>query len=502
MSVNRASEVWKEIKPFAIRDMNRMLDNKAGDSGDNLYAIILYDESAQKIKYYSMSAEGLAAALAAASSGDVVFVPAGTISNVYNSETIPCTTLNTKVYDLGLAGIPPEGWKELTFDDSGWATPVSIIFTGYDHSLVQVQPADVLWTADGNNTDQAVFRQIFYVPSTVSNVEITWDGDDLTPGIYINEHLVDSWDTWVDGDDHPARTVNVTNYIIPDQNNIIAVHQWNNRISQGAISWIITIEEGQNIIVPSGVELVGLGKNSVLDTSLENNGILTNIQVSGSISGTGILRMVPNPTAENFTNQIKSLVGTGTAPFSVESTTLVTNLNADMVDGLHASELVDEHEILSTAHTDSDDADTPVEGDHLAYRSSQWVAENGYDIGSDNADIIKVNFTEQVTAPDAPGSGHRLIYAKDDGIYGKDSSGTEVGPFGASGVEFNDSEGDPESVDYDAASDGVSVYAARRDHKHQLTVGSGEILIQDGSSAPPVMLTNEAEDDFLYEDWG
>lgn len=28
---------------------------------------------------------------------------------------------------------------------------------------------------------------------------------------------------------------------------------------------------------------------------------------------------------------------------------------------------------------------------------------------------------------------------------------------------------------------------------------AGEILIQDGSSAPPVMLTNEAQDDFLYE---
>lgn len=28
--------------------------------------------------------------------------------------------------------------------------------------------------------------------------------------------------------------------------------------------------------------------------------------------------------------------------------------------------------------------------------------------------------------------------------------------------------------------------------------GGGEILIQDGSSAPPVMLTNEAEDDFIH----
>jgi hypothetical protein len=28
----------------------------------------------------------------------------------------------------------------------------------------------------------------------------------------------------------------------------------------------------------------------------------------------------------------------------------------------------------------------------------------------------------------------------------------------------------------------------------------GEILVADGMSAPPVMLTNEAEDDFLYSD--
>lgn len=30
--------------------------------------------------------------------------------------------------------------------------------------------------------------------------------------------------------------------------------------------------------------------------------------------------------------------------------------------------------------------------------------------------------------------------------------------------------------------------------------GAGEILVADGISAPPVMLTNEAEDDFLYSD--
>jgi hypothetical protein len=29
---------------------------------------------------------------------------------------------------------------------------------------------------------------------------------------------------------------------------------------------------------------------------------------------------------------------------------------------------------------------------------------------------------------------------------------------------------------------------------------AGELLVEDGSSAPPITLTNEAEDDWLYED--
>ncbi len=39
-------------------------------------------------------------------------------------------------------------------------------------------------------------------------------------------------------------------------------------------------------------------------------------------------------------NQITSTVATGTAPFTVASTTVVTNLNADLLDGLHASSFI------------------------------------------------------------------------------------------------------------------------------------------------------------------
>jgi hypothetical protein len=48
--------------------------------------------------------------------------------------------------------------------------------------------------------------------------------------------------------------------------------------------------------------------------------------------------LVSNPDTELFSNQISSLISSGSAPFLIESTTLVTNLNADMVDGKHASE--------------------------------------------------------------------------------------------------------------------------------------------------------------------
>lgn len=39
----------------------------------------------------------------------------------------------------------------------------------------------------------------------------------------------------------------------------------------------------------------------------------------------------------DFKSQIKSTVPTGTAPLSVDSSTVVTNLNADLLDGNHAS---------------------------------------------------------------------------------------------------------------------------------------------------------------------
>jgi hypothetical protein len=48
--------------------------------------------------------------------------------------------------------------------------------------------------------------------------------------------------------------------------------------------------------------------------------------------------VVDSTGAAAFTGQINSSVATGTAPFSVASTTVVTNLNADSVDGFHLNQ--------------------------------------------------------------------------------------------------------------------------------------------------------------------
>ncbi|KEO82094.1 hypothetical protein [Tumebacillus flagellatus] len=58
-----------------------------------------------------------------------------------------------------------------------------------------------------------------------------------------------------------------------------------------------------------------------------------------NVDGTPVLGLTSDKKA-TFQGQIVSKVATGTAPFSITSTTPVSNLNADMVDGKHASDFV------------------------------------------------------------------------------------------------------------------------------------------------------------------
>ena len=55
------------------------------------------------------------------------------------------------------------------------------------------------------------------------------------------------------------------------------------------------------LVIPAGVEIVGFGVNSILNGDIENNGILTNLTVTGTITGTGELRLVDNAASASGT---------------------------------------------------------------------------------------------------------------------------------------------------------------------------------------------------------
>lgn len=64
-----------------------------------------------------------------------------------------------------------------------------------------------------------------------------------------------------------------------------------NSVSPSPSSGILTI--------PTGVEIVGIGRNSILNGEIYNDGILTNLTVDGTITGSGRLRLVANAASGN-----------------------------------------------------------------------------------------------------------------------------------------------------------------------------------------------------------
>jgi filamentous hemagglutinin len=83
-----------------------------------------------------------------------------------------------------------------------------------------------------------------------------------------------------------------------------------------------------------------VSSGSITGGSLSVTGNVTggNINTAGLMSATGNITAAGNVAAGNvITRQLISNVATGTAPLSVSSTTVVTNLNADLLDGYNSS---------------------------------------------------------------------------------------------------------------------------------------------------------------------
>ena len=319
MSINRAGEVWKEIKPFALRDLAVLNDGKSTKGGGTGYYIILYDESAQKLRYYSATSAGLAAALAAASSGDIVFLPACTITNSASSftpgaeiSTGAITVTNESGHEIPGLTIGEwyvvESWNGYFSLGVGWA----LIDSNIDMSLVSGSgfSGNVGQIADAG--DKTTPHDSTISPSFCVHSECFDGGDGKRYGrtyfqatqasVYVRDH------------DVPGSYADIT----------------------GTLSWrlrsaTVTIESS----IPAGVEVAGLGENCIINGNIENNGMLTNVKVTGVITGTGSYHAFNN-SSEWITNKsIVSKVSTGAAPFEVDSTTKNINLNADLVDGEH-----------------------------------------------------------------------------------------------------------------------------------------------------------------------
>jgi hypothetical protein len=309
-SVNRASEVWDLIKPFAVGWFNSVMSQAKGeDTGSDPYAIILYDESQQKKRAYSYSPEGLVAALAAAASGDRVYQPPGTIAGGDNSympgAEISNGALNVKSSAITeISGLTPGALYAIEGYGGPWYYFAGFAEWTYEFSV----------SADG---------------TAFTEIGRTFNGDHLTAP------------AWAEAIEHTEDNNHARLYFRPTGSSIfVKIGDSSYGDNHGAMNWRLAgAAHAQIITVPAGVELVGLGKNSIIDGSIVNEGILTNIRVTGSITGSGICRLVANPDAEVFSGQIQSAVADGTAPLVVASTTVVTNFNADLLDGKHADEL-------------------------------------------------------------------------------------------------------------------------------------------------------------------
>ena len=102
----------------------------------------------------------------------------------------------------------------------------------------------------------------------------------------------------------------------------------------------------KKFIVKNGLQSDG---NVLINKALDN--AVDQLQIDGSTSVTG---------------QIKSTLATGTAPFSVSSTTVVTNLNADLLDGQEGSYYLDAANFTGTLPNNFITLGTQTTGNYVA----------------------------------------------------------------------------------------------------------------------------------------
>ncbi|MDD5061126.1 MAG: hypothetical protein PHN44_02450, partial [Candidatus Marinimicrobia bacterium] len=144
------------------------------------------------------------------------------------------------------------------------------------------------------------------------------------------------------------------------------------------------------------------------------------------------------------TNQLVSTVATGTAPLAVSSTTLVSNLNADLLDGSHASVFTTHNEVTdlgtvsftnsgTTANFISELESKGAFNNYHSIMKATWsydgnsdISDTGYgtfelagcviETWTDNAnDVTRGNIHVRVTRPTTGSGGGKILVYNDQG---------------------------------------------------------------------------------------
>ena len=139
-------------------------------------------------------------------------------------------------------------------------------------------------------------------------------------------------------------------FLSPDGTKTITARMLNTDVLsfQGGAGELLSISDSMTGTIFSVNDVSGIPSIEVLDTGLIKLGQYSGNVLIGTATDNATDKLQVNGSLS--TNVIKSTIATGTAPFTVVSTTKVTNLNADLLDGAN----------LGTSWTDITGGTIPV----------------------------------------------------------------------------------------------------------------------------------------------